>query len=61
MGCAYTLSFTVQQTFIQIIHDKNHWIIVSNIGIESTDTAIVDVYDSLNRDLYQITQIACIV
>ena len=63
VGCAYMLSFTVQQTFIQQkIHDKDYWLTVSNIGTESTDTATVDAYDSLNRSLSNSLeqQTACI-
>ena len=60
VGCAYTMSFAVQRSFIQIIHDqsRNHWLVISN----SSDAATVNVYDSLFHELSPSSeqQIACI-
>ena len=54
------MSFAVQRSFIQIIHDqsRNHWLVISN----SSDAATVNVYDSLFHDLSTSSeqQIACI-
>ena len=49
VGCAYTMSFAVQRSFIQIIHDqsRNQWLVISN----SSNAATVNVYDSLFHDL----------
>jgi len=59
VGCSFRMSFDVQNNFIQILHDKNHWLTISTV---ETDESDVYVYDSLYRQLSDKvqSQIACI-
>ena len=53
VGCSFTMSFIIQKTFIQIIHDesRNHWLTISTLD---TDQPFINVYDSLFRELLQV-------
>ena len=53
VGCFFTMSFIIQKTFIQIIHDesRNHWLTISTLD---TDQPFINVYDSLFRELLQV-------
>ena len=44
------VSGRVSGDFVQILHDgNNHWVCVSNIGLDVRDPAAVNMYDSMNQ------------
>lgn len=61
VGCSYTMSFTIHDKFIQVLHDsaRNHWLTISTVTAEQPN---VYVYDSMYRQLTDNVQnqIACI-
>ena len=62
VGYGLTMNFSIQERFVQILHDndRHHWLTISNFGSDQPET--VQVYDSMFSYSSQClrAQVACI-